>query len=99
MLSECDVTLELYCTCSLGCLEIKCPYSIDKNVTVEITPTTIAEKFEEKFFLKKGENGELHLPQEHHYYAQVNGELAVIGRENGAILLFTAMARLLLTEF
>lgn len=68
-------------TCCLGCLEIKCPYSIDKFVTVEMTPTAIADKFGDKFFLKKGEDGGLHLPQEHHYYAQVQGELAVIGRE------------------
>ena len=67
-------------TCCLGCLEIKCPYSIDKNVTVEMTPTAIADKFGDKFILKR-EDGELHLPQEHHYYAQVQGELAVIGRE------------------
>lgn len=68
-------------TCSLGCLEIKCPYSIDKFVTVEMTPTAIADKFGDKFFLKRGEDGALHLPPEHHYYAQVQGELAVIDRE------------------
>jgi len=32
------------------------------------------------FFLR-GENGELHLSQQHHYYAQVQGELAVMDRE------------------
>ena len=31
--------------------------------------------------MKKGEDGELHLLQQYHYYAQVQGELAVIGRE------------------
>ena len=50
-------------------------------ITVETTPTAIADKFGDKFFLKRGENGGLHLPQEHHYYAQVRRELAVIGRE------------------
>ena len=69
-------------TCCLGCLEIKFPYSIDKFITAEMTPTAIADKFGDKFFLKRGENGGLHLPQKHHYYAQVQGELAVIiGRE------------------
>ena len=46
-----------------------------------MTPTVIADKFGDKFFLRRGEDGELHLPQEHHYYAQVQGELAVTGRE------------------
>ena len=40
-------------TCCLGCLEIKCPYSSDKNVTVEMTLTAIADKFRDKFFLKE----------------------------------------------
>lgn len=31
-------------------------------------------------FLKRGD-GELHLLQEHHHYAQVKVELAVIGKE------------------
>ena len=52
-------------TCCLGCLEIKCPYSIDKNVSIEMTPTAIADIFEDKVFLKRGEDGELHLPQEY----------------------------------
>ena len=46
-----------------------------------MTPTTIADKFGDKFFLNRGEDGELYLPQEHHYYAQVQGELAVTDRE------------------
>ena len=46
-----------------------------------MTPLVIADKFGDKFILKRGEDGELHLPQQHHYYAQVQGESAVIGRE------------------
>ena len=34
-----------------GCLEIKCPYSIDKQVTVELSPDDIANKFGSKFFM------------------------------------------------
>jgi len=41
----------------------------------------IAERFGDKFFMKKGEDGQLHLPKQHNYYAQVQGELAVINRE------------------
>ena len=68
-------------TCCLGCLEInkiKCAYSIDKNVTVEMTPTVIADKFGDKFFLKRGKDGELNLRQEHHYTLD---ELGITGRE------------------
>ena len=44
-----------------------------------MTPNVIAEKFGNNFF-KKRENGELHLFQHDHYYAQVQGELAVMNR-------------------
>ena len=36
-----------------GCLEIKCPYSIEGCVTVEFNPKIIAEKFGNKFFYEK----------------------------------------------
>ena len=64
-----------------GCLEIKCPYSIDKQVTVELSPDDIASKFGSKFFMQRGTDGNLHLPCDHMYYAQVQGEMAVIGVE------------------
>ena len=35
-----------------GCLEIKCPYSIDVSVNIELSPQCIAEKFGDKFFMK-----------------------------------------------
>ena len=48
----------------------------------KVTATAIAEKFGENFFLEERRRSrEIHLPQEHHYYAQVLGELAVISRE------------------
>ena len=67
--------------CCLGCLKIKCPYSIDKYIIVEMTPTEIANKFGDKVFLKRGKDGELHLPQKHHCYTQIQGELAITGGE------------------
>ena len=36
---------------------------------------------ERSFFLNRGEDGELHLSRQHHYFAQVQGELAVMNRE------------------
>ena len=64
-----------------GCLEIKCPYSIDKQITVELSPDDIAVKFGNNFFMQRGTDGNLHLPHDHVYYAQVQGEMAVIAVE------------------
>ena len=36
-------------TCCMGCLEIKCPYSIDKSITIEMSPTDIVEKYGSNF--------------------------------------------------
>ena len=42
-----------------------------------MTPSEIAGQFGDKYFLKTGEDGELHLFQYHNnYYAQIQGELA-----------------------
>ena len=30
-------------TCCVGCLEVKCPYSIEGNVTIELTPDEICK--------------------------------------------------------
>ena len=64
-----------------GCLEIKCPYSIDGSVTVKLSPQCIAEKFGDKFFMKSRRDGSLYLPHDHVYYAQVQGEMAILGVE------------------
>ena len=32
-------------TCSRGCLEIKCPYSVDHHTTISMTPTEIADTY------------------------------------------------------
>ena len=67
-------------TCSRGCLEIKCPYSINGQVTVSMSPTEIADKHP-AFFMKRGDDDLLHLPPDHAYYAQVQGEMAVLDIE------------------
>ena len=67
-------------TCSRGCLEIKCPYSINGQVTVSMNPTEISDKHPD-FFMKMGDNNLLYLPPGHAYYAQVQDEMAVLGVE------------------
>ena len=49
-------------TCSYGCLEIKCPYSIgiDGSLTTTLTPNETAEKYG-KSVMHKGEDGLLYL--------------------------------------
>ena len=64
-----------------GCVEVKCPYSIEKSVTIELTPTEIAKKFKDKFYMELGSDDGLHLRHDHHYYAQVQGEIAILGVE------------------
>ena len=65
----------------IGCLEIKCPYSIDGTSTVSMKPLEIADRFGSKFFMRKGEDDLLHIRPEHPYFAQVQGEMAIIGVE------------------
>ena len=36
-------------TCCFGCIEIKCPYSIDKSVTIELSPDKIEESLVRNF--------------------------------------------------
>ena len=64
-----------------GCLEIECSYSIDGSVTVKLSLQCIAEKFGDKFFMKCRRDGSLYLPHDHMYYAQVQGEMAILGVE------------------
>ena len=67
-------------TCSRGCLEIKCPYSINGHTTVSMTPTEIADEHPD-FFMKRDNDGFLRLPTSHAYYAQVQGEMALLDVE------------------
>ena len=62
-------------------MQVKCPYSIEKCVTIELTPTEIANAFGDNFFMEIGSDGGLHLQHNHHYYAQVQGEIATLGVE------------------
>ena len=59
------------------CLEIKCPYSINGSLTITLTPEEIANQYG-KDFMRRGEDGPLHLPTNHPYYAQVQGVMAVL---------------------
>ena len=52
-----------------------------KTVTIELSPDDITREFGDKFFMKKGDDGNLHLPADHQYYSQVQGEMAIIGVE------------------
>ena len=68
-------------TCCTGCIEIKCPYSIEKSITIELYPDDIAREFGNNFFMRRGDDGNLHLPSDHVYYTQVQGEMAILGVE------------------
>ena len=81
-----------------GCLEIKCPYSIDGSVTVKLSPWCITEKFGDKFFMKCRRDGSLYLPHDHMYYAQVQGEMAILGVEWCDVVVIV-MKKLLLIIF
>lgn len=59
--------------CGVGLLEIKCPYKYRS-----VDPHTIAGT---DFFLGRNSDGELHLKTSHSYYYQVQGQLAICGRE------------------
>ena len=75
------VTCHSVDTCCCGALEIKCPFSINNESVVHLTPQEIAERFGNKFCLGKGEDGTLRLRTSHMYYAQVQGEMAVMELE------------------
>ena len=68
-------------TCCMGCIEIKCPHGIDKTITIQMSPGDIAREFGDKFFMKIGDDSNLHLPSDHQYYTQIQGEMAIIGVE------------------
>lgn len=65
-------------TCCIGCLVIKCPYSIEGTVTITLTPDEIAQRYGNKFYMQRGSDGDLHLAKNHPYYAQVQGEMAIL---------------------
>ena len=61
--------------------KIKCLYSIDGSLVITLTPNEITEKYGNNFFMHKGGDGLLHLPHNNSYYAQVQGELAIMNVE------------------
>lgn len=64
----------------MGCLEVKCPFSIDGTSVVNMTPTQIAQTFP-SVFLHTSDDRSLKLKPTHSYYAQVQGEMAIVGTE------------------
>ena len=72
-----------------GCLEIKCPYSIYGTITINMKPLKVANQFGNNFFMHKGEDGLLHLPPEHPYFAQVQGEIVIIGVERCIFVVYS----------
>ena len=59
--------------CGDGVIEIKCPYKHrDKHLHHVADP---------QFYLKRNNNGELHLCRNHEYYSQIQGQLAVCEKE------------------
>nr|XP_034333490.1 uncharacterized protein LOC117680630 [Crassostrea gigas] len=70
-----------------GVLEIKCPYSISNNV---ITHREVHELVGRKgFCLEESENGP-RLMRDHSYYAQIQGEMAIMGCAWGDFVVWTA---------
>ncbi|XP_069106379.1 uncharacterized protein [Argopecten irradians] len=63
---------------NIGVLEIKCPYSVNGQLVNEMQVHEIVEMGSNDFCLQKTEEG-TRLRRSHCYYAQVQGEMAVMG--------------------
>ena len=81
-----DSNLDTLCT---GCLEIKCPFQLQGQSVLDLTPHEIAQRFPTKFCLSVGDDGSLHLKEGHAYYDQVMGEMAIIGVDWCDFVVFT----------
>ena len=63
-----------------GVLEIKCPYSIEKNPIYNLPLIEIARAFSQQFFLEEIESqNRLKLKRSSNYYYQVQAEMAIMG--------------------
>ena len=63
-----------------GVLEIKCPYSIEKNPIYNLPLIEIARAFSQQFFLEKIESqNRLKLKRSSNYYYQVQAEMTIMG--------------------
>lgn len=70
-----------------GLLEIKCPYSISNEIIVEKEVHELAGK--EGFCLEESPEGP-RLKRSHKYYAQIQGEMAIMGCPWGDFVVWTA---------
>ena len=61
-----------------GVLEIKCPYSVEKNPTYNLPLMDIARTYSQQFFLEEIENAPK-LKRSSNYYYQVQAEMAIMG--------------------
>ena len=75
------ITCHSVYTCCCGVLEIKCPYNIQGNYVVELSPQDIAEKYGDKFYLTRGSDDQLHLETSHPYCEQVQGKMSITNVE------------------
>ena len=73
----------------LGCLEIKCPYSVNGNHVRHLPPEEIAEQYQ-SFFLEKCPDGCFQLKRGHKYFAQVQGEMALMNVSWCDFVVYTA---------
>ena len=60
-----------------GVLEIKCPYSIEKNCIYNPTLMHVAQTYSQQFVLEEIENA-LKLKRSSNYYYQVQAEMAIM---------------------
>ena len=74
------------------CREVKCPYSIEKCITIEMTPSEIASKFSKILMVVYTYDTIITIM---HKYRVKSPSLEL----SGAILLFTAITLLWLTTF
>ena len=58
--------------CGEGLIEIKCTYKYRHD-----SPTSSSALADHHYFLKDGENGDIHLSSTHQYYDQVQGQLGI----------------------
>ncbi|WAR08804.1 LOW QUALITY PROTEIN: hypothetical protein MAR_018762, partial [Mya arenaria] len=75
--ASCDdiiVDKSMPCDCQKGFLELKCPYSVDKR-EIFISGRLLSIP---SFYMQSSDSGPA-LCKTHHYYAQVQGKMAVTG--------------------
>ena len=59
----------------------KCAYAISEK--------TVAEGADSLSYLKRGDNGMLHLSKEHKYFSQINAQMAIIGAKYAYSVVYT----------